>query len=274
MKSQDGVQDDKLGKIRTDLKNAVNSIETGYKYTGTVYREIGMQNSNFGGMENVGNTTISTNRIMPFPHMTDTAFEYLMRVKVHEFYHNLNGSEVTGRSPFELWLNEAVTVHIERMYHAYHFGETYCRLGEVLDLLAPGSGTFALDQGAASMPIIPDGFNDPDDLISSVTYVKAPEFVHMIELLMGQEIFVKALDTYHSRYKHSNASTGDWIKAMEDVSGQGFESMADSWLKQTGFPYLHVNSTYDESQRTCSLLLKQEIPEGSTLREFPVCCSC
>ena len=67
--------------------------------------------------------------------MTDGAFEYMIRVKVHEFYHNLNGSEVTGKSPFELWLNEAVTVHIERKYHAYHFGEEYSRLGEVLELL-------------------------------------------------------------------------------------------------------------------------------------------
>ena len=55
-----------------------------------------MQNSDFGGMENVGNTTITANRIMPFPFMTDPAYEYMARVKVHEFYHNLNGSEVTG----------------------------------------------------------------------------------------------------------------------------------------------------------------------------------
>ena len=30
-------------------------------------------------------------------------------VKVHEWYHNINGSEVTGQSPFQIWLNEAVT---------------------------------------------------------------------------------------------------------------------------------------------------------------------
>jgi aminopeptidase N len=110
----------------------------GYRYTGTVYREIGMQNSNFGGMENVGNTTITTNRIMPFKEMTDGGFEYMILVKVHEFYHNLNGSEVTGRSPFEIWLNEAVTVFIEKEYHNFLFGENYGRMGEVFDFYGTG----------------------------------------------------------------------------------------------------------------------------------------
>jgi aminopeptidase N len=257
--------------IREDLKKAAGSIRTGYRYTGTVYREVGMQNSNFGGMENVGNTTITTNRIMPFPQMTDGAFEYMIKVKVHEFYHNLNGSEVTGKSPFELWLNEAVTVHIERRYHAYHFGEAYSRLEEVLELLAPGSGTFALDRGAASMPIIADGFNDPDDLITSVTYVKAPEFVSMIETLMGKETFARALNVYHSRYKHSNASSWDWIEVMEEVSGQDFKDMAKTWLKQTQFPLLHVKSSYDENEKTFTLFLEQEVPEKRTFWDFPVC---
>jgi Aminopeptidase N len=271
LKNEAASANEKIEKIRNDLKREVESIQTGYKYTGTVYREIGMQNSNFGGMENVGNTTISTNRIMPFPQMTDGAFEYLMRVKVHEFYHNLNGSEVTGKSPFEIWLNEAVTVHIERMYHAYHFGEAYSRLGEVLGFLAPGSGTFALDRGAASMPIIPEGFNDPDDLITSVTYVKAPEFVTMIETMMGKETFTRALNVYHSRYKHSNASSWDWIEVMEEVSGLEFKDMAMTWLKQTQFPMVHVRSSYDENERTFTLFLKQEVPEGGKFWDFPFC---
>ncbi len=269
LKGEPDVAHEQLKKIRADLKKAAGSIQTGYRYTGTVYREIGMQNSNFGGMENVGNTTITTNRIMPFPQMTDGAFEYMIRVKVHEFYHNLNGSEVTGKSPFELWLNEAVTVHIERMYHAYHFGEGYSRLEEVLELLAPGSGTFALDRGAASMPIIPDGFNDPDDLITSVTYVKAPEFVSMIETLIGKETFARALNVYFSRYKHSNASSWQWIEVMEEVSGKDLKEMTRTWLKQTQFPVVHVRSAYDEKDRTCTLSLEQEVPEGAKFWEFP-----
>ena len=77
-----------------------------------------------------------------------------------------------------------MTVHVEEQFHAFFFGEDYQRLDRVLELLAPVSGTFALDSGAASMPIIPEGFNDPNDLITAVTYVKAPEYVRMVETLI------------------------------------------------------------------------------------------
>jgi aminopeptidase N len=244
-------------------------LHPGYRYTGTVYREIGMQNSDFGGMENVGNTTIATNRIVPFPQMTDQAYEYMVRVKVHEYYHNQNGSEVTGKSPFELWLNEAVTVRVEECHHAFFFGEEYQRLGRVLDLLAPASGTFAIDSGAASMPIIPEGFNDPNDLITSVTYIKAPEFVRMIETLIGGDTFARGLDLYFRRFKHSNAGTQDWISAMEEVSGQPLKEMAETWLRQTKFPVVEVSAEYDRASRKFTFRLDQKYPAGGKPWEFP-----
>jgi aminopeptidase N len=257
-------------KTRLELHALVEQIVPGYEYTGTTYREIAMQNSDYGGMENVGNTTITANRIMPYPHMTDSSYEYLATVKVHEFYHNLNGSEVTGWSPFEIWLNEAVAVHIENQYHAFHFGEEYSRLQTVLSLLAPGSGTFDLDSGAASLPIEPDGFNDPNELITDITYMKAPEFVRMIETLMGKEMFVQGLDLYHRRYRHGNATRDQWIQAMEEVSGQQFALMAEKWLKQTGFPTLFAEKTYDSDRHVTVLHLRQEGDRPEKHWIFPV----
>lgn len=258
-----------LRAVRDKLAKLNSAITSGYKYTGTVYREIGMQNSDFGGMENVGNTTITTNRIMPYQQITDPAFEYMIRVKVHEYYHNQNGSEVTGKSPFEIWLNEAVTVHVEEQYYAFLFGEDYERLGRVLDLLAPASGTFALDSGASSMPIIPDGFNDPNDLITSVTYVKAPEYVRMVETLIGKDTFVRGLDRYFKKFSHSNAATQDWIEAMEEESGQPLKEMAETWLKQTKFPVVEVSAEYDKPSRKFTFFLKQQFPAGGKPWEFP-----
>ena len=258
-----------IAATRARMRELLAGIRPGYRYTGTVYREIAMQNSDFGGMENVGNTTITANRIMPFAQITDPALEYLFRVKVHEFYHNLNGSEVTGRSPFELWLNEAVTVTIEQQHHAFLFGEDYTRLQTVQTLLAPEGGTFALDSGAASMPIEPDGFNDPNDLITGITYVKAPEVVRMIGTLMGREAFARGLDLYHTRFRHGNATRADWIACMEEVSGQSFTGMAQVWLKATGFPVVTVTPAYDAPARTLRLTLRATPSPSGQVWEFP-----
>ena len=262
-----GAAEEEIWALRVVLAEMAASIEPGYRYTGSVYREIGMQNSDFGGMENVGNTTITTNRILPYPQAPDGAFDYLIRVKVHEFYHNLNGSEVTGATPFELWLNEAVTVHIEQQYHAFLFGEDYSRLQTVLTLLSPDGGTFYYDRGAASIPIEPDGFNDPNDLITGVTYVKAPEVVKMIETIVGPEIFVKGLDLYHTRYRHGNATTADWLAAMEETSGLPLAAFAGPWMKKTGFPVVVVTSDYDAGSRTLAITIGKT--EGSSKWAFP-----
>jgi aminopeptidase N len=177
---------------------------------------------------------------------------------------------VTGRSPFEIWLNEAVTVHVESQYHAFHFGDDYSRLQMVLSMLAPGSGTLDLDAGAASMPIEPEGFNDPNELITDITYKKAPEFVRMIETLMGKEMFVKGLDLYHCRYRHGNATREQWVRAMEEVSGQSFTSMAEGWLKQTGFPIVTVHAGYDRKRRVSTVQLRQSGDNPEKHWIFPV----
>ena len=252
-----GADEAGVARITGQMKSLSKEIVCGYAYTGSVYREIGMQNSDFGGMENVGNTTISTNRLIPFPGMTDPGFEYLVRVKVHEYYHNLNGSEVTGETPFEIWLNEAVTVHIEQQYHAFHFGEDYSRLQTIISLLDPVNGTFARDTGAAAMPIEPDGFNDPNDLITAVTYIKAPEFVRMVESILGREPFGWALALYHRKFAHSNASRNDWIECMEAVVGMDLAPMAEGWLKRSGFPTITITTRYDFGERLCTIQLRQ-----------------
>lgn len=257
-------------KLLSDIFELQKGRHWGYKYTGTVYREIGMQNSDFGGMENVGNTTITTNRIMPFDDMTDGCFEYMIAVKVHEFYHNLNGSEVTGRSPFEIWLNEAVTVFIEKEHAKFIFGDDYVRLGAAHSFLAPMVGTFDSDLHPASMPIEPDGFNDPNELITGVTYVKAPEFVRMIETVLGKQKFVEALDLYHTRYKHSNASRANWVECMEEVSGLDLQNMAHAWLKNSGFPVVNVISEeYNASENKFTIKAKQTGFKNSEFWEFP-----
>ncbi|RME77492.1 DUF3458 domain-containing protein [Candidatus Woesearchaeota archaeon] len=252
-----------VSHIREEMKQLAQGKYWGYQYTGKVYREIAMQNSNFGGMENVGNTTITANRIMPYEETTDNGFEYMTQVKAHEFYHNLNGSEVTGWSPFDIWLNEAVTVHVEKENHAFNFGEDYSRLSQVQHIMEPTSGTLAMDAGPASMPIEPEGFNNPDDMITGITYVKAPEFVRMIQTLMGDKTFVKGLDLYHTRFKHANAKSIEWVKAMEEKSGLSLQTMAKQWLKQVHFPLVNVSWKWNNGKITLTIKQVQEQGEWS-----------
>ncbi|KAE9028956.1 hypothetical protein PR002_g10270 [Phytophthora rubi] len=240
----------RLAAVRAELKELLKVWKkTGYKYTGAVYREIAMENSYYGGMENVGNTTIVSSCLCPSCRMDDKSYEYMEHVKVHEYYHNINGSQVTGQSPFEIWLNEAVTVHMERKRGATIFGEDYSRLSEVLYMFTPAIGPLAQDKSATSLSVEPQGFNQTQELISVVTYSKAPEFVRMVELLLGESAFHKALDKYHTRYAYGNATSMEWIKCMEECSGLNLQTLAKTWLNRPGHPEVTYSTEYNAASK-------------------------
>eukprot|EP00520_Triparma_pacifica_P000850 CAMPEP_0118661866 /NCGR_PEP_ID=MMETSP0785-20121206/16516_1 /TAXON_ID=91992 /ORGANISM="Bolidomonas pacifica, Strain CCMP 1866" /LENGTH=991 /DNA_ID=CAMNT_0006555351 /DNA_START=61 /DNA_END=3032 /DNA_ORIENTATION=+ len=233
----------KLAEIRGKLKTLISEWnETGYTYPFKVYREIAMENSNYGGMENLNNTTILSSRLTPSRWLVDGGFVYMEGVKVHEFYHNINGSQATGETPFEIWLNEAVTVHVQREREDAIFGHDYMRLGQVMYAQQPGSGPLALDRAPSSMAVEPKGFNTTHELISAMTYSKAPEFVRMTQSIIGKENFVKALFDYHKKFAFSNATSWQWVEEMARYQPDGVDlvKMAKGWLQRTGYPTLVV----------------------------------
>ena len=256
-------------KIRNQIKKLSDGIVFGYEYTGEVYREIAMQNSNFGGMENVGNTTITANRMLPFKEMGDRVFSYILNVKTHEFYHNLNGSEVTSYSPFDLWLNEAITEYTTgEEFISFASSEESARLENVSRIIMRG-GTFDEDTGALGHKMRPEGFNMPDELITGITYSKGPEFIRMIKLVLGEDKFYNAMQKYHEKYSNSNAKTQDWINTMEEESGINISNMADAWLNQTGYPTVKIDTNFDKENKKVTLKLNQNGSSEGKHWEFP-----
>ena len=189
----------------------------------------------------------------------------------------------------------AVTVYIQRQRENVLFGRDFMRLKEVLYSFTPGQGPLAIDAGANAMPIEPRGFNRTQvrlllhtlecgsmrsangrkffshsfsvvacvcvcvsqELISAMTYSKAPEFVSMIELLIGTANFNRGLDLYHTKFSFSNATTDDWIRSMEEASGQELMPMANLWLRRSGHPHILYSGSYDAASKTYTLEMEQ-----------------
>ena len=146
----------------------------GYVYPYDTYRTICMEKSNYGGMENVGNTTIITEAALIDESTADARLIYAHGVIVHEYEHNHCGSGVTMQSPFDMWLNEAFTVDIERQFTASVFDPAFMRLREADAMRAPGNGPLAVEDAGKFGQIVREGFNDPDELVDGVTYVSGP----------------------------------------------------------------------------------------------------
>jgi aminopeptidase N len=228
-----------------------------YAYRYDTYRTICMEKSNFGGMENVGNTTIITEAALIDRYTSDARLIYAHGVIVHEYEHNECGSDVTMESPFDMWLNEAFTVDVERTYLRSVFNPAFLRLREVDAIRAPGVGPLATEDGGVFGRIVRDGFNHPDELVDGLTYVKAPEVVAMLRLFLGREVFDRGVRLYFGRHTGANANTDQFLACFEEASGRSLAAFRGPWLESAGYPRVTAEYHYDETVRRLTLTLTQ-----------------
>lgn len=139
-------------------------------------------------------TTIVTDAALIDEFINDSRLEYAHGVIIHEFEHNQCGSDVTMETPFDIWLNEAFTVDVERQYIANRFDPACQRLNEVDSIRSPLAGPLAIEDSGHRGNIVRTGFNDPDELIDGVTYVKAAEVMRMLRSMVGPDMFTRAKD--------------------------------------------------------------------------------
>jgi aminopeptidase N len=241
-----------------------------YEYTNDTYRTICMTKSNFGGMENVGNTTIVTDAALIGEHTLDQSLLYAHAVIVHEFEHNQCGSETTMATPFDVWLNEAYTVDVERQFMADLFGATFTRLNQVDSIRNPLLGPLAIEDGGHLGRIVRDGFNDPDELIDAVTYVKAAEVIRMLRLIIGADHFRAGKSLYFSRYRHGNANTNQFFACFEEVSGTSLERFKKGWLYTIGYPRVTATTAYDPAAGQYRIRFEQQLEVGQEPFHLPI----
>jgi aminopeptidase N len=242
----------------------------GYEYTGDCYRTICMNKSNFGGMENVGNTTIVTDAALINEHTLDSALLYSHGVIVHEFEHNQCGSETTMETPFDVWLNEAYTVDVERQFMADVFDPSFIRLNEVESIRNPLLGPLTMEDAGHVGRIVREGFNDPDELIDGVTYVKAAEVIRMLRLILGDKAFHEGKTLYFSRFRNGNANTDQFFECFEENSGLSLEQFKQGWLYTIGYPKVTAETGYDPEKRQYRICFRQETPSGIGPFHLPV----
>jgi aminopeptidase N len=254
------------------LREAVLWIETtqDYEYQADTYRTICMTKSNFGGMENVGNTTIVTDAALITPHTQDLSLLYAHAVIVHEFEHNQCGSETTMDTPFDVWLNEAYTVDVERQFMADMFDPSFMRLQQVDSIRNPLLGPLAIEDAGHVGRIVRDGFNNPDELIDSVTYVKAAEVIRMLRLVLGPDKFREGKTLYFSRYRNANADTDQFFACFEEVAGVSLTQFKKRWLYTIGYPKVTATTAYEAASGTYRIRFMQHGGEGAGPFHLPI----
>jgi aminopeptidase N len=99
---------------------------------------------------------------------------------------------------------------------------------------------------------------DPNLVLSTNSYEKGGWTLQMLRVLLGDETFFDALRSYYEQYRYGNATTRDFEKVVESVSGKDLRWFFDQWIYRPGVPDISVRSRYDANGRQVVLDVEQK----------------
>ena len=246
---------DKCGYTLDSLKRAMKWDEDtfGREYDLDIFMIVAVDHFNFGAMENKGLNIFNSAYVLASPETaTDADYESIESIVAHENFHNWSGNRVTCRDWFQLCLKEGFTVFRDQEFSADMRSRAVQRIKDVRRLWAQ---QFPEDAGPLAHPVRPESYITIDNFYTATVYEKGAELCRMIKTILGPERFRKGTDLYFLRHDGEAATVENFVKAMEDASGEDL-SQFRRWYSDAGAPSIRATDKFD-SAGAYSLTLAQ-----------------
>ncbi len=186
----------------------------------------------FGGMENP-RLTFATPTVI-------AGDKSLVALVAHELAHSWSGNLVTNATWRDFWLNEGVTVYLERRILEEVFGRTRVDMEATLDRQALDEELARLEPSDQILHIDLRG-RDPDDGMNQVPYLKGDLFLRLLEETVGRTRFDTFLRAYFDHFAFRSITTSDFVaylteQLLSDDADLAETLQIDAWLEQPGLP--------------------------------------
>jgi aminopeptidase N len=252
------------------LKRAMKWDEEifGREYDLDMYMIVAVSDFNMGAMENKGLNIFNDVYILASPDMaTDDDYVNVESVIGHEYFHNWSGNRVTVRDWFQITLKEGLTIFRDQSFTA---DMTSHAVKRIKDVNVIRNSQFAQDAGPMAHPIRPESYIEVNNFYTVTVYNKGSEVIKMMQTLLGNDTFRKAMTLYFERNDGHAVTTEDFVKAMEDASSIDLTQFR-LWYQQAGTPHVEATGEYDHKKQSYTLTLKQTCsptPGQSEKKEF------
>jgi aminopeptidase N len=107
-------------------------------------------------------------------------------------------------------------------------------------------------------PVIDLTQRDLMKLLNANSYQKGSWVLHMLRVKVGDAVFQKILQTYYGEYRLTNATSTDFERIAEKISGLELTQFFNQWLRKPGIPRLSLQSTGKRNQVDLTLLQNQK----------------
>jgi len=174
----------------------------------------------------------------------------------HEIAHQWWGNAVTEKDWDDVWLSEGFATYFTLLFTEHYGG----RDAFVAGLKRSREAVLAAEKKNPGLAVIHPNLADMRRVLNQLVYQKGGWVLHMLRERMGDEKFWTGIRDYYRRYRDSNASTDDFRRVMEEVSGQDLTWFFRQWLTRAGSPVVEGKWTYNAAARQVEIDLVQTQP--------------
>ena len=220
------------------------------------YDQVVVHDFIFGGMENLGATTLLDVVLVDEVAALDSDLDGLV---VHELAHQWWGDLVTCQDWSQGWLNEGWATYTESLWFTHDRGRDAGDWHRYEQLQA----YLAEDAGRYRRPIVSYLFQNPLDVFDRHLYEKGGLVLHTLRTVLGDEAFWAGVHLYLGRHGRGTVHTRHLQRAFEDASGKNLDGFFAQYVFGAGHPQLKVALAWAEGQLRVEVKQVQE-GEGVT----------
>ncbi|WP_275975705.1 M1 family metallopeptidase [Geothrix terrae] len=163
--------------------------------------------------------------------------EFYSTIAVHELGHYWFGDVVTMAWWDDTWLNEGMTTWIDaKMMEA--FEPSWRVPANRLQLIANAMAADALPSAKRVRQPVASKDNIENSFDNNLTYFKGNALMTMVERWLGPERFQGIVRAYVQRHQWGNATSEDWLQAVQEGAGAPARSVFETFIGQPGIPVL------------------------------------
>ncbi len=181
----------------------------------------------------------------------------------HETAHQWFGDSASEDDWHHVWLSEGFATYFSHLYLEHAHGADRLKEEERKDRDAVIK--FAKKNRS---PIVDTTITDINTVLSINTYQKAGWILHMLRHKLGDSTFWKGIRAYYKTYQYKNALTPDFVRIMEQTSGQTLKAYFQQWLYRGGYPEITATWKFDSKKKELTVNLNQTQKEGAF--NFPI----
>src|SRR5215469_277184 len=169
----------------------------------------------------------------------------------HETAHQWFGDSVTEKDWDDVWLSEGFATYFALLAGEHHEGHDAFIAG----LKSSRTRIFAAEKRLPGVAVVQD--KPWKGIPNQIVYQKGGWALHMIRGQVGTEKFWAGIREYYRRFRDSNASTADFEKVMEEVSGADLRWLFQQWLYRAGSPEVEGSWRYNPQSKKVEIALAQ-----------------